>query len=60
MADGVVVVSKSRDWAEAVPDSSKESSVTFFLQNFDSLFRKCSSRAFKAVKACVKVDEREL
>ena len=60
MADGVVVVSKSRDWAEAVPDSSKESSVTFFLQCLDGLFRKRGSSAFEAVKAGVEFDEREL
>lgn len=60
MTDGVVV-SESRDWGrEAVPDSSKESSVTFFLQCLDGLFRKRGSGAFEAVKAGVEVDEREL
>jgi hypothetical protein len=43
-----------------LPDSSKESSVTFFLQSFDGLFRKRVSRAFEAVKASVEIDEREL
>jgi hypothetical protein len=44
----------------AVPDSSKEGSITFFLQCLDGLFRKRGSGAFEAVKASVEVDEREL
>jgi hypothetical protein len=58
MTNGVVVSPEMGQGG--VPDRSKESSVTFLLQSFDGLFRERSSRAFEAVKASVKVDEREL
>jgi hypothetical protein len=58
MTDGIVVSPKMGQ--RAVPDSSKESSVTFFLQYLDGLFRKRGSGAFEAVKPGVEVDEREL
>ena len=42
---------------EGVPDSSKQSSVTFSLQCLDGLLRQCGSGAFEAIKAGVEVNE---
>ena len=45
---------------EGVPDSSKESAVTFVLERFDRLFRKSASCTFETVEAGVEIDKREL